>query len=568
MKILGVHDGHNASAAILVDGRITAGAQEERFRNEKNYAGFPENAIKWVLKAEGLDAEDIDIVALASVHQPRVFDVRRIRDVFREEQEHFTRSRALLFGRQTPLYRVYQRRLKSERIRRFKKAGFAERKLVFVEHHTCHAASAYYGSPWRDRVLVLTLDGGGDKLAASVSIASGLSIDRIASTSDDDSPGNIYARVTFMLGFVPWEHEYKIMGMAPYASQAQSASLKKELATYVDLSEKNPLVFARRISEPTRLVCRRLHGWLEYQRFDNVASALQSSTEELITRWVREAVSRTGIKKLALAGGVFMNVKVNKLIAEMSEVDNVFVFPSCGDESNAIGAAYWAYVQATRENPDPIGPIYWGPTVERTEQEAIKEAAQDGTFEYEEVDQIEDAVADLLLEKKIVARVSDRMEFGARALGNRSILADPRDLNNVRVINRMIKMRDFWMPFAPVILAESQDEYLHRAKPIRSPYMMFAFDTRTARRSEIIAAVHQADGTARPQIIERDYNPPYYDILRRFEKSTGLGALLNTSFNLHGYPIALGPKEAMWVFQNSELEYLALGHYLLRKKSK
>ncbi|MGA8856276.1 MAG: carbamoyltransferase C-terminal domain-containing protein, partial [Candidatus Bathyarchaeia archaeon] len=233
-----------------------------------------------------------------------------------------------------------------------------------------------------------------------------------------------------------------------------------------------------------------------------------------------------------------------------------------------IGAAYWAYVQATRENPDPIGPIYWGPTVERTEQEAIKEAAQDGTFEYEEVDQIEDAVADLLLEKKIVARVSDRMEFGARALGNRSILADPRDLNNVRVINRMIKMRDFWMPFAPVILAESQDEYLHRAKPIRSPYMMFAFDTRTARRSEIIAAVHQADGTARPQIIERDYNPPYYDILRRFEKSTGLGALLNTSFNLHGYPIALGPKEAMWVFQNSELEYLALGHYLLRKKSK
>jgi len=260
-----------------------------------------------------------------------------------------------------------------------------------------------------------------------------------------------------------------------------------------------------------------------------------------------------------------MNVKVNKLIAEMQEVDDVFVFPSCGDETNAVGAAYWAYVEETGQDPTPIGPIYWGPGLDGTE-ETIRNVARDGNFEYEEIEHIEDTVADLLLENKIVARVSDRMEFGARALGNRSILADPRDLSNVQVINNMIKMRDFWMPFAPVILAESQDKYIRRAKPIRSPYMMFAFDTQPDRRSEIIAAVHQADGTARPQIIERNYNPPYYDILHRFEKSTGLGALLNTSFNLHGYPIALGPKEAMWVFQNSQLEYLALGHYLLQKK--
>ena len=567
MNILGIHDGHNASAALLVDGRIVACVQEERFRNEKNYMGFPENAISWVLEAAGLDCEDLDLVAAATVHQPQTYDVKKIRDAFRKEQKHLARSRVLLLGRNTPLYKIYRWRLKGERMGKFEKAGLAKCSLRFVEHHLCHAASAYFGSPWRDRVLVLTLDGGGDGFSATVSVGSGSSLERIAGTSESDSLGNIYSRVTFMLGFVPWEHEYKIMGMAPYASGTHSARLEKELKSCIALSPKNPLVFKRSIPEPTHLIAPRLNASFQYERFDHIASALQRCTEELIMRWVREAVSRTGIRKLALAGGVFMNVKANKVIAEIPEVEDVFVFPSCGDESNAVGAAYWAYAEATEKTPDPVGPIYWGPDFSASDEEGIvREAARDGSFEHEEIREIEDVVADLLIEHKIVARVADRMEFGARALGNRSILADPRDLVNVQVINRMIKMRDFWMPFAPVVLAESQDNYLCRTKPIRSPYMMFAFDTQPSRRSDIIAAVHQADGTARPQVIEKEYNPAYHHILLRFEKSTGRGALLNTSFNLHGYPIALGPREALWVFKNSGLEYLALGHHLLRKK--
>lgn len=567
MNILGIHDGHNASAALLVDGRIVACVQEERFRNEKNYMGFPDNAISWVLEAARVDYEDLDLVAAASVHQPQAFDVRKTRDVFRKEQEQFVRSRILLIGRNTPLYEIYRWRVKGERIRTFEKAGLTKRRTRFVEHHLCHAAAAYFGSPWRDRVLVLTLDGGGDKLAATVSIGSGSSLERIAVTPDADSIGNIYSRVTFLLGFVPWEHEYKIMGMAPYASEAHSARLEKELQSYIALSQKNPLVFKRSIPEPTRLTCPRLRASFQFERFDHIAGALQRFTEASIVRWVREAVSKTGIRKIALAGGVFMNVKANKAIAEMPEVEDVFVFPSCGDESNAVGAAYWAYAEATGKAPDPIGPIYWGPDYASSDTEdMVRAAARDGSFEYEEIKEIEDAVADLLIEQKIVARLAGRMEFGARALGNRTILADPRNLINVQVINRMIKMRDFWMPFAPVVLAESQDKYLRRTKPIRSPYMMFAFDTQPSRRPDIIAAVHQADGTARPQVIEREYNPAYYDILFRFQKSTGRGALLNTSFNLHGYPIALGPREALWVFKNSGLEYLALGHYLLHKK--
>ena len=478
MRILGVQDGHNASAVLLVDGQIVAGVQEERFRNQKNYFGFPEHAIAWVLQAGGLDVQDVDVVAVASVHQPRTFDTRRIRDVFRKEQEQFSRSRILWFGRSTPLYELYRWRLKTERINAFKKAGFAESKLRFVDHHTCHAAAAYFGSPWRDSVLVLTVDGGGDKLAATVSVGSGSSLERVGATPDTDSVGNIYSRVTFMLGFVPWEHEYKVIGMAPYASEVHSARLKKSLESCIALSPKNPLVFERRIPEPTSLVCRRLQTSFRFERFDHIAGAIQSFTEELVVGWVRAAISRTGIRKLALAGGVFMNVKVNKLIAEIPEVEDVFVFPSCGDESSAVGAAYSVYVDESGKTPDPIGPIYWGPEfTEADEEEVLKEAARDGSFEYEYVVDIEDAIVDLLLNHKIVARVAGRMEFGARALGNRSILADPSDLVNVQVINRMIKMRDFWMPFAPVVLAENQDEYLRRTKPIRSPYMMFAFDT-------------------------------------------------------------------------------------------
>jgi len=173
-------------------------------------------------------------------------------------------------------------------------------------------------------------------------------------------------------------------------------------------------------------------------------------------------------------------------------------------------------------------------------------------------------IAELLIKGEIVARCKDRMEFGARALGNRSILADASDLKCTRTINMMIKNRDFWMPFAPVIMKEREHDYIVNPKNIASPYMILSFDT-TDKREDLIAAIHQADFTARPQVIEKDFNPDYYKILKEFEKNTGKGALLNTSFNLHGYPIVLGPEEAMWVFENSGLKYLALGNYLITK---
>ncbi len=567
MNILAIHDGHNASVALLVNGRIVASAQEERFRNVKNYMGFPGCAISWALEYAKLHPEDIDIVALASLQHWRPFDVTRIRDVFKKQKVQFYRSWLRETGRKTPLLKIKTGRERKQLERNLAKSGLKTNKLRFIEHHLCHAAAAYYGSQWRDKVLVLTIDGGGDMVTATVSIGSGVTIERLAATPATNSVGNIYSRVTFMMGFTPWEHEYKVMGLAPYASKENSDRLKRIFDSYLTLSSINPLVFERKISEPTFLIYRRLSRDFELERFDNIAGGLQAFTEDILLKWIRAAVLKTGIKKLALAGGVFMNVKANKLIAEMPEIENVFVFPSCGDESNPVGAAFQAYVEETGQPPEPIGPIYWGPEFTANEVEgAIKEASKECKFGFEEKKDIESTVTDLLLEHKIVARAAGRMEFGARALGNRTILADPADLVNVQTINQMIKIRDFWMPFAPVILAERQDDYIVRSKPVMSPYMMFAFDTQRSRRREMIAAVHQADGTARPQVIEKDWNPPYYEIVRKFEDKTGRGALLNTSFNLHGYPITRGPAEALWVFKNSGLEYLALGDYLIHKK--
>jgi len=545
--------------------------QEERIRNIKNYWGFPELAIKEILNYFELSPEDIDYVAMASEHMPPAKDVRSPESYFREQFENYWKYRILYGLRWTPLYRYYVSRVRRERLKNILKLGFEEKKIVFVNHHLCHAASAYFGSPWRDKVLVLTLDGGGDRICSTVYIGKGYSLKLIAQTPDDASLGNIYSRVTFMMGFVPWEHEYKIMGLAPYAEESKGRRVYEKFKRYLDLDDKNPLKFKRKIPEPTALIYRRLMKDLALERFDWIARGLQTFTEELILKWVRFAIQKTGIRKLALAGGVFMNVKVNKRIMELPEVEKLFVFPSCGDESNSIGAAFWVYVQKCKEhgnepNIPPLGPIYFGPPIDRESVELeLENYRKKFKFSYTYYENIEKVVGELLAEGEIVARAKGRMEFGARALGNRSILADPSDLNNVRKINMMIKKRDFWMPFAPTILKEREKDYIINPKNIPSPYMILSFDT-TEKREEFIGAVHQADYTARPQVLEKSWNEEYYEILKTFEKHTGIGVILNTSFNLHGYPIVYGAKEALWVMENSGLKYLALDNYLIEKE--
>jgi len=265
-------------------------------------------------------------------------------------------------------------------------------------------------------------------------------------------------------------------------------------------------------------------------------------------------------------------VKANMLIAEEDWLGELFVFPSCGDESNAVGAAYLGYLDLCTESrraasPRPFGPAYLGPDVKDAEiEDVIRRRDLAGRYRVSEHAAIEEKIADLLVSDGVVARCAGRMEFGARALGNRSILANPSDHRVVDVINRMIKSRDFWMPFAPTILREREADYLLNPRGLASPYMMLAFPTNAKGRDQIVAAIHPQDGTARAHILDETWNPPYYRVIREFERRTGIGAVLNTSFNLHGEPLVGSAEDAVDTFERSGLPHLALGHWLISKK--
>jgi len=289
----------------------------------------------------------------------------------------------------------------------------------------------------------------------------------------------------------------------------------------------------------------------------------------MLAEWVRRAVRLTGVHRVALGGGAFMNVKGNQKLLELPEVESLFVFPSCGDESNAVGAAYWATVERFQKDGKsahdirPLRDVYWGAAIPDAEVEAAI-APLRGVVRIERPADIEAAVVDLLVRGEVVARCKGRMEFGARALGNRSILADPERTQVIRVINDMIKNRDFWMPFASSMLAERQDEYIRNPKGVPSPYMILAFPS-TERVDGFRAGAHPYDLTVRPQTVDRDWNPDYHRLISLFAERTGRAVILNTSFNLHGYPMVSGAREAVQVFEHSGLRHLALGSFLLSK---
>ncbi len=566
MRILGIHDGHNASAVLIEDGKILFAIQEERLAYEKNKSGFPAQSVALILKTFFLTPAMIDKVAMASIHTSPEFASG---DYFKNyAKSQFTRY-VKHTAKKTPLYFLYKLKRRKDRLQSLLNLGFQKEQIEFVEHHLCHAATAYFGShfPRQEKVLVLTNDGAGDGLCATVSIGEQGNLKRIAEVPSSESLAAIYCMITKMLGFTPLEHEYKLMGMAPYSSANAAQKGAEMFWDLIRISPSDPLLFERGTKLPISLLMPLLQERSEYVRFDAICAGLQKFTEDILVQWVKGCIRQTGIRKVAVAGGIFMNVKANKRIMELPEVEDLFVFPSCGDETVSIGAAYAVHTQIP-ENRVPIAPLahfYLGDDFTDEETLNVLQSWQGSCkFKYKPLKNIEKKIASLLAEGRVVARCKGKMEFGARALGNRSILADPSDLRCLREINLMVKKRDFWMPFAPVMLPERAHDYIINPKNIPAPYMILSFDT-TARHSDLIAAVHQADLTARPQVIEKAMNPEYYTILKEFEKMTKRGALLNTSFNLHGFPIVRGPREAMDVFEHSDLQYLALGNYLLEK---
>jgi carbamoyltransferase len=329
------------------------------------------------------------------------------------------------------------------------------------------------------------------------------------------------------------------------------------------LNPKMPLEFENRISP---FIQSKLKTMLSGQRFDNIAAAAQRHLEDLLVNWIKKAIQKFDVHKIACSGGVFLNVKANKRIIEMDEVEDLFVYPASGDDGTAVGAglqAYFKYCISEGLKPEkiPLTDLYYGPSFSDDQiKRVLKETGWIKKAEYHKA--IDSVIGEFVADGKIVARFNGRLEYGPRALGNRSILADARDLRTVGRINFAIKHRDFWMPFAPTIIENYMDEYL--LNPKKAPYMILAFDT-TNNRDEIIAGIHTADKTCRPQTLNKDWNPEYREVLEAFQEKTGVGGLLNTSFNLHGYPIVCSPSQALWTFENSQLDGLALGNYYLTK---
>lgn len=427
-----------------------------------------------------------------------------------------------------------------------------------------HAATAYYGPGADSDALVITADGAGDSLCSTVSIPDTHgNLKRLATIGESHSVGNLWSVITALLSMVPLEHEYKLMGMAPYAEGDRADRAKALFSQAFQTSENGSWKRAKGVPD----MMFSYEYWrkkLEFTRFDHVCAGLQAFTEEFLTSWVRGWLQRTGRRKVRLSGGVFMNVKLNKCIAELPEVDDLFVFPSCGDETNSFGAA-WALMadRGEAERIEALKTLYLGPDPKSDDYSLSAMKARELGWQVTTPPVIEEAIAELLVRGEVVARVSGREEFGARSLGNRAILADPSRTDVVKIVNKAIKCRDFWMPFAPSVIAEHADRHVHNPKNLAAHYMILAFDSRNTQ--EVQAACHPEDATIRPQIVTREGNPAYHRLLVEFHNRTGRGTILNTSLNIHGEPIVSSPGDAIGVMQRSGLNHLALGQYLISK---
>ncbi len=584
MIVLGITETHCATAAVIRDGRIIACASEERFSRLKNDAGYPRRAIDALLRDLRLGPGDVDAVALAGVEAaPREWLNRVLHDDAYARRYYAVqldrsgrlerRARKLAAGLGLAARASGKRGLsRAERLGEVTEhLGVAEDRILTFDHHTCHAAAAYFGAPFTgEPALVLTNDNSGDGVCATASTGRGTALTRHeAAPSAPGSLGSFYSFATLLLGMKFGEHEYKVMGLAPHAPPADADRAARALGAEFGLRPGAPAAFAWTRRGPRYRVLLEATLGL---RFDAIAGGAQRVLEESLLAWVRLMQARYGGDRLALGGGVFMNVKANMLIAAEEWLHDLFVFPSCGDESNAVGAAYLGYVALCQRHgvtpvPRPFPPAYLGPPIDDDEVATlVRERDLGARYRVSEPTRMDERIAELLVSDRVVARCAGRMEFGARALGNRSILAHPGDIRVVPLINGMIKHRSFWMPFAPTVMREREADYLVNPKRLDSPYMMLAFPSNPKHRDEIGAAIHSADGTVRAQILDQAWNPEYHAVLREFERRTRIGAVLNTSFNIHGEPIVGSAADALDVFERAGLPHLALGRFLLSKR--
>jgi len=547
-----------STVSLLRDGVLTFALSEERLTREKQQGGFPERSLEAALAFEGVRPEEIQAVAYpfhawsreaglilgclthgaaGALHASRTDRASRLRHLY-------------YLGRWSGKAILDHGRLHRELRAGLRRWGL-EGRLRRVEHHESHAASAYYASGF-DRALILTVDAYGSGLTTTVSLGEGGQLRRIHEVRFPHSLGMFYAQITKALGFVPDRHEGKILGLAAYGEVGDLAATIRNRFVERDGTFEAPRLFDRRyVAELARRHSR-----------EDLAAAWQYSLETVIVRYLRHHLERHHVDQVALAGGVAANVKMNQRIAEVPGVSRVFIYPAMNDSGTGAGAAMAIQASSGGLRPSRLRDVFLGPSFSRRDVDA----ALDGRgLQVRPMADAAEEIAELLILGKTVARCVGRMEFGPRALGNRSILFQAGDPRANRWLNEKLKRTEF-MPFAPATLTEEAHRCYRNLEVAADAarFMTITYDCTEFMKQGSPAAVH-VDGTARPQLVDRDTNPSFHAILTAYHRRTGIPSVLNTSFNIHEEPIVCTPSDAVATFLAGDLDYLVLDHLLVSR---
>ena len=593
MRILGISAFyHDSAAALLEDGRIVAAAQEERFTRKKHDARFPLHAIRYCLAEGGIAVGDLDRVVFYD--KPFVKFERLL-----ETYLSFAPRGYKTFRMAIPLWlreKLFLKDLLLKELRKISGNGKWNEELLFSEHHLSHAASAFFPSPF-DEAIVLTMDGVGEWATTSAAIGKGNSLEVQKEIHFPHSLGFLYSAFTYYTGFKVNSGEYKLMGLAPYGEPKYKDKILEHLIdvkadgsfrlnmSYFDFCTGLTMT-SQRFHDLFGGPPRKPDQLLTPYHMD-LAASIQAVTEEIVLRLTRSLCEETGIRNLCLAGGVALNCVANGKVLRDACCDRIWIQPAAGDAGGALGAALAGYHlqlgRARTANGDAMKGSFLGPAF--TQREIEDRLTRSGArFEVLADSALIATGAEDLARSKALGWFQGRMEFGPRALGNRSILGDPRSPGMQKTLNLKIKYRESFRPFAPSVLRERVSDWFEL--DCDSPYMLLVADVVRSRRREMtreekqlfgidklnvprseIPAVTHVDYSARVQTVHEDTNPRYYALLSAFEGKTGCPVLVNTSFNVRGEPIVCTPEDAFRCFMGSELDALAAGNCYLRKES-
>jgi len=553
---------HDSSAAIFKDGSLLHSVEEERFTREKHAPGtFPEEAIRSCLNHAEIELSDVSQIRLPyhpkleSKLFPGILRTTLSEDAHSEKLYRTARQCTSLVGALC----FPKRSVINELENRFE--GTVP-EIVNIPHHKCHAASAFHPTNF-DEALIVTIDGSGEFDSTVIWHGDESGLERIKTFKYPNSIGRFFGTITEFLGYYSHNGEGKIMGLAPYGER--NNKIEDKLRNEIDITAEYDLTgivdgtLSGSIQNLEELFQRnQKSAGGEFTQWEkDLAYVSQQLVETIVTNIVRKYSTKLNVSNVGLAGGVALNCKLNKKVEELSEVDDLFVQPVAHDGGLAIGAGY---VGQSPLDVQPMNNVYYG---QKYDNKYIKSLLQSSKVSFEKPDNLEKEVAAYIADGELVGWFQGRMEMGPRALGNRSILADPRTIDSRDRVNKYVKHREEWRPFAPSILEEAASEYLKGCE--QAPYMIKTYDIVEEKRDDIQAVIHPADGTTRPQTVNEEQNTRYYKLIKEFEKQTGTPVLLNTSFNDHAEPIVNTPSEALKDFYGMGLDLLVLQDYLVKK---